>query len=301
MQNTNPLNNFFRKPKFSIQLPSKGKWNNASQIEFNDDKSIDIYSMTATDDIKFRAGDLLINAQGTYDLLKSCAPSIKDPGSIVGIDLDTLLLSIRRASYGDDVIMNFIVPNTADINNGTIKRLTREYKTKISEILKSINSVEQWDENLEIINENNDKIQIVLKPIPIKVIFSNARTIIKQSQLAQKIAENENENSLENLNDAVKNLSSVNVQIICESIEQIVTNDNSIIKNKAEIYYFLSNIDVEYFKAIQNHIDKNKELFKLNKIKFISTQEEKSAGAPDDWEAEIDFINMDFFKNDATK
>src|SRR5271169_1513294 len=108
----NPLKGFFRKAKFQVTLPSEGKWNNTKDITFNDNKTVDIFAMTASDDIKFKSGDSNLSGNNTFSLIKNCIPNILKPENLSSIDIDVIMLSIRWASYGPSFSFNVTVPKT---------------------------------------------------------------------------------------------------------------------------------------------------------------------------------------------
>ena len=99
---SNPLQKYFRQPKLYISLPSKGAFYPIGALEMPENKEVPVYAMTAKDELVFKTPDALLNGQATVEVIKSCIPAIKDPWNIPSIDLDTILVAIRMATYGEN-------------------------------------------------------------------------------------------------------------------------------------------------------------------------------------------------------
>ena len=108
------LENYYRQPQLHISLPSKGQWWPPGSIEFSANNELPVMPMTAKDEIKFKTPDALMNGQGVVDVIQSCIPSIKDAWQIRSYDIDTILIAIRIATYGETMDINFNIPTIKD-------------------------------------------------------------------------------------------------------------------------------------------------------------------------------------------
>ena len=106
MENTSPLKKFTRQPKVFVSLPSQGKYYNDNVIANNTFSELPVFSMTASDEILYKTPDAMVTGNATANNIKSCVPSVLDPWSIVTIDIDSLLISIRLATYGDTMTVD---------------------------------------------------------------------------------------------------------------------------------------------------------------------------------------------------
>ena len=79
---SNPLSKYFRQSKLYISLPSQGKHYPAGAIDFPESGEVEVYSMTAKDELLFKTPDALLNGQATVDVIQSCIPAIKDVQAI---------------------------------------------------------------------------------------------------------------------------------------------------------------------------------------------------------------------------
>lgn len=103
-----PLQRFQRQPKLYIDLPSNGKWYNENIIADATSTSLAVFSMTANDEIAFKTPDALVNGEATAKNMKSCIPSILDPWNLRTIDIDSVLIAIRMATYGQQMTVNTV-------------------------------------------------------------------------------------------------------------------------------------------------------------------------------------------------
>lgn len=292
MSNSNPLQGFFRKAKLQLQLPSNGQWYPKDSLVTNETGQVDVFSMTASDDIKFKSSETNFNGSSTYDLIKSCVPGIKNPEAMPSIDLDTVLLAIRQASYGNDFGLTVDVPGTS---------LKRKIKLKINELLEENASRDQWDETLIITNSSTgDELTVIVKPNNLASFFAMTKSLVKQNQTVLKLAQNNDvadEDKLDALGVTIRDLGDLKIKLIIDSITSVSIGNQSFNKT-SDIENLIRNIDVDYFNAIENHITKQRKKYDFKTITCISTSEELAAGAPKTFEATITFIQSDFFKVD---
>lgn len=104
-QRTNPLAGHFRQPAIYLKLPSRGRWWGENALNMPANGELPVYPMTAKDEIVLRTPDALLNGQGMVDVIKSCCPNIIDPWLMPSVDIDSVLIAIRIATYGNN--MNF--------------------------------------------------------------------------------------------------------------------------------------------------------------------------------------------------
>lgn len=288
MSRTNPLQNFFRKPKLSVLLPSRGRWYPKNSLSKT---TVDIYPMTAADDLRFKTNEVLLNASAVSELMQSCVPDITDPEQMPVLDLDVILLAIRQASYSSTIKASINVPNTS---------LTQTLDLDILGLIQNFaNAAELWDEKLTLINEQDESLTVILRPVTLKSMFSATRSLIRQQQATAEItmSNRQADEKIAELDDQMKTLSTVSINMVADSISEILTQDGFSIKNAGEIRQFLNQLDLAYFKAIQKHIEEQKSLISFKPIQITSTAEQIAAGAPETWTANIQFNINNFFES----
>ena len=118
-ENANPLNKYFRQPAIYVSLPSGNNYP-PHVIEPSQTGELGVMPMTAKDEIRFKTPDALMNGQGVVDVIQSCVPDIKDAWQIKSYDLDTILVAIRIATYGETMEINFNVPGANENVSHTV-------------------------------------------------------------------------------------------------------------------------------------------------------------------------------------
>lgn len=99
-QTQNPLNKYFRQPSIYVKLPSEGKFWPKDAIDIPVTGELPVYPLTTRDEVILKTPDALMNGSGVVDVIHSCCPSIKNAWAMPSVDVDSILIAIRIASYG---------------------------------------------------------------------------------------------------------------------------------------------------------------------------------------------------------
>jgi hypothetical protein len=118
--NPNPLARYFRKPTIYIRLPSNGDYWSPDALAMPENGELPVYPMTAADEITMRTPDALFNGQATVDVIQSCLPNIRNAWGMPGIDLYSILISLRVASYGHEMDISTNCPGCNETSDYTI-------------------------------------------------------------------------------------------------------------------------------------------------------------------------------------
>ena len=263
--NESPLKKYRRQPKIFIDLPSKGKWY-SNTVYNNVYTQLPVFSMTASDEILFKTPDALINGQATANNIKSCCPAILDPWQIKTIDLDTILIAIRIATYGPKINVNHKCPHCKNDNT---------YEIPLQNLLNHYLSL-NYNDTLII-----DGFVIKLQPLNYKEMTDmQKKSIALQRTLNMQMKRTDFENDEQKnkiIDDIITQIAEVSVRIIFLNIESVEV-DGIVETNTVEIMEWLKNNDVKIFKEIKSHIEKNAELWQLpqQKVKCLNCDKENS-------------------------
>ena len=110
----NPLAKYFRQPSIYIKLPSGGKFWAEGSLNLPANGEIPVYPMTTRDEVTLRTPDALMNGSGVVNVIESCCPSIVDAWKIPSIDIDSILIAIRIASYGSNMDVETTCPECTE-------------------------------------------------------------------------------------------------------------------------------------------------------------------------------------------
>jgi hypothetical protein len=279
----NPLASFMRQPKIYISLPSKGLYWPEGSLTIPENGQLAVYSMTAKDELTFKTPDALLNGQAVIDVIQSCIPDIKDAWKTPNIDLDTILIAIRLATYGEKMDLTHTVPNTTE-------EVT--YQIDLRMLLDQVSNETHWDEAVVI----NDNLTCFVRPLTYKhITLTNMKTFETQ-RLMQAVNDDaiSDEKKIEIFNQSFGIMTDITIELVADSISAIKTPD-VVVEDTDFIKDFLQKADKEVYQKVQTHISNLKETNGIRPLKITSTPEQIELGAPETYELPITIDNSDFF------
>jgi len=110
MTHINPLEKYFRQATVYIQLPTRGRWYNNSQITLTADNELAVYAMTARDDVLLNTPDAMLNGEALKKVIMNCVPDIHNVDSVLLPDLESIFVGMKLASSDDGWDVSRICP-----------------------------------------------------------------------------------------------------------------------------------------------------------------------------------------------
>ena len=281
-QGQNPLAKHFRQPKIYLRLPSQGRFWPEGSIDMPENGELPVYSMTAKDELVLKTPDALINGQSTVNLIQSCVPNIKDGFAIPSLDLDALLVAIRIASYGEQLTITTTIPNT-DIE--------KEYTVNLVELLDTMQS-RVFEDTM-----HKNGFTFKLRPTNYQQFTQAALKAFEEQRLVKTIDDSKipEEEKLAKFNVSFKKLTEYNVDLVVQQVTSIQHQNEEPVTNPKHIKEFFAGTDGEIFDGVKNHLEKMKDEFGIKPLKVITDEEERKAGAPEEFEVPIAFDQSNFF------
>lgn len=240
-QNSNPLRQFFRQPAIYLKLPSGGKFWPSDSLALPDNGELAVFPMTAIDEISYRTPDALFNGQSTVNVIESCIPGIKNAWAIPSIDLNSILTSIRIASYGADLEVTSTCPSCSH---------AEDYTFDLRQILNTI-SPGNFDSTV-----THGDLEIAFQPISYQNQNNTNISQFEQQksiQVVQNSAELSDQEKIARLNQALQKISELTIKALKWSISSIRT-PSALVTEPEFIEEFLSNCDRKLFLRIRDHI-----------------------------------------------
>jgi hypothetical protein len=252
---TNPLSQYFRQPSIYIKLPSQGQNYLQGTITVPQNGELPVYPMTAIDEITYRTPDALFNGQATVNVIQSCIPNIHDAWAIPSIDLDTILIAIRIASYGHDMEFATTCPSCQATSERTIDLRTM------------LDSLRAPDYNANIANGD---LEIYFRPLSYKHLNENSQLQFEQQKLLQVIPDStiSEADKMTALTKAFKQLTEITVRSLSISITTIKT-PQALVTDQPYIEEFLKNCDRVLFNQIRDHVLELREQSELQPLKLV--------------------------------
>ena len=118
MQNqTNPLHKYLRQPQIYVKLPSMGKYWIPGTLEMPVSGELPVLPRSTRDEIMLNTPDALLNGEAVVGMIQSCVPNIRNAWALPSVDLDTILIAIRIASYGEQMEYTSSCPECENSDN----------------------------------------------------------------------------------------------------------------------------------------------------------------------------------------
>ncbi len=246
----NPLQKYFRQPKLSVGLPSKGIF--AAPDTINGDPShLTVFAMTGMDEILLKTPDALFTGESTVKVIESCCPSIKDGWSVSSIDLDHLLIAIRIATYGNTMTLEHTCANCGTEN---------EYDVDLGPM------IDHFDQSEYKSNVEMGEITIKLRPLTYKeMTFYNLENFKLQKQLIQAAQNFDNEENQKTINSLYAQVADIQTQMLMSSVEKVIIPDG-VVDNQQYIKEWLANSETEMFEKIKECIEENRKHWKIPSV-----------------------------------
>ena len=283
VENTNPLNKYYRQPAIYISLPSKGKYYTAESYQQTETGEIPVMPMTAKDEIAFKTPDAMINGQATVDVIKSCCPNILDPWQLTNYDLDTVLLGIRIATYGETMDINATVPVVNEQISHTVN---------LPALLETVKNIEIKD---SFTTETG--FEVFVKPLTYKQTTNAQVKTFEQQKIVAAVGQSQmtDEQKSQKFAEAHKALTELNFEILSTSFSKIKTPDGQTVEDQDQIKEFLHNADSKTVNDLQNKMLEIRNQAQVKPIKLKTTEEQIKKGAPVTFETPLTFDNSNFF------
>jgi hypothetical protein len=241
----NPLSKHFRQPILYVKLPSQGRWYPDNSIDIPVTGDVPIYAMTAKDEITMKTPDALMNGTSTVHVIESCCPAIKDPWKMPTVDLDTLLISIRIATYGKEMDFTTVCPHCENKNEHAI-----DLEYMMSKIAPA-----DWSKTVKV-----DELEIMLKPQSYEDYNKNNLINFDEQRILSVVSDTEmsDEEKTKKYDALFQKLISTSIDQVSKSIAGIKMGDGTIVDNAGFIKEFLDNCDRSVWEAIRIRLDEIK-------------------------------------------
>jgi len=232
----NPLSKFFRQPAAYIKLPSNGQYWKEGSLDLPVNGEIPIYPMTARDEITLRTPDALMNGSGVVEVIQSCCPNIRDGWAMPSIDVDTILIAIRVASYGTEMDVETNCPHCGAANKHGI-----DLKVSLAGI-----TCPDYNKKIEI-----DNLKIKLIPQPYFIVNRRNTIQFEEERMAKALEQPDSPERIKEIASSMSHLIQIGIDTVADSTEYIELEDSSRVTDKDFIKEFYNNANGNVVKKVQ--------------------------------------------------
>lgn len=238
---SNPLLKFFRQPAIYTRLPSGGKHWPAGCLSMPVNGELPVLPMTAIDEVTYRTPDALFNGEAVVGVIQSCVPSIVNAWATPSVDLDTILVAIRIASYGHEMEIGTKCPACSEEN---------EFLLDLRSVIDNFKPAD-YSGTLK-----KGDLEFYFRPLSYKEMTDNSLQQFEQQKTLQMVNEADGldeADKMSRLNAMMKKLVEVTVKAMGQSILEIRTPD-SVVSDHNHISEFFNNCDRTIFNSVRDHV-----------------------------------------------
>jgi hypothetical protein len=252
----NPLAKHFRQPALYVKLTSNGKFWEDGAIEIPVTGEIPVYPMTAKDEIVLRTPDALINGTSVVSVIESCCPNIKNAWAMPSIDVDSTLIAIRIASYGQYMSVSAECPECKE---------EHDYDVDLQEVLTKIQAP-----NYNEVVKDKHGLAFKLKPLNYRLVSQAGTVMFEEERLIQTLGDTDVEESvrMKRYESHLQKMIEFNLDNVTNCTASITADGNVEVTDPQFIKEYYANADGTVLRLIQ---DKIKEFADAVAIKPVST------------------------------
>ena len=281
-ENTNPLNKYFRQAAIHITLPSNGDYP-PHVITPSATGEFPVMPMTAKDEIKFKTPDALMNGQGVVDVIQSCMPNIKDAWQIKSHDVDTILIAIRIATYGETMDLQFNVPK---IN---------EQVTHTINLPATLDQIRQ--EKIQNTITLKDGLIVETRPLTYRDMTQTSLQTFQQQKMYSSVQSSDisDEEKVKRFDESFKALTELNSKVLLKNISKVTTPEGAEVSDPAQIKEFVDNANATLITELQDELAVVRVQGSVKPLTLKGTEDQIKRGAPATYQVPVTFDTANFF------
>jgi Zn finger protein HypA/HybF involved in hydrogenase expression/predicted DNA binding CopG/RHH family protein len=236
----NPLSQYFRQPAIHIRLPSQGNFYPDGTLDMPANGELPVYPMTAIDEITYRTPDALFNGSAVVSVIQSCIPGIKNAWVIPAVDIDTILISIRIASYGHEMEIYTKCPSCESESD------------RVADLRTVIDSMKAADYKKVL---RYGDLEIFFQPMTYKDVNENNQLQFEEQRLLQAISSQtlSEEDKVKAMSDSMRKITDITMRAMVLSVAAIKT-PAALVTDPVYIEDLLKNCDRKLFNQIRDQV-----------------------------------------------
>ena len=243
--NPNPLKQYFRQPAIYIRLPSQGNFYGEGALAATANGEYPVLPMTTMDEITYRTPDALFNGQAVVSVIQSCVPNILDAWHMPILDLDTVLIAIRIATYGHEMDINTTCPACST---------EADFGLDLRAVLEQIQPGD-FGQPFRM-----GDLEIFIGPVTYQQINQNSIAQFEDQKLLRALddAALTPEQKMQHISDALKNITTMTIRTLAQHIRLIKT-PQAMVTELEHIIEWLTNANRADYARIRDFVIGNKE------------------------------------------
>ena len=253
----NPLARYFRQPAIHIRLPSQGRFYPPGALTETANGEYPVLPMTTMDEITYRTPDALFNGSAVVSVIESCVPNIRNAWHVPSVDIDTILVAIRIATYGHTMDITTRCPNCSTES---------DYGVDLRRVMERIQAPD-YNKPLEV-----DDLRIFFKTMDYAQINENSMRQFEDQKTMQVLqdADLDDRQKLTQLGEVLKKITEFTSQAMAQNIARVETPEH-VVDNTDHILELLVNSDRNLFSKIRARMVEIKQSSELQPLNMTCT------------------------------
>ena len=242
-----------------------------------------VMPMTAKDEIKFKTPDALMNGQGVVDVIQSCIPNIKDAWQIKSYDVDTILIAIRIATYGETMDLQFNVPKINEQVTHTINLPATLDQIRKDKIQNTITL--------------KDGLIVETRPLTYRDMTQTSLQTFQQQKMYSSVQNSDigDEEKVKRFDESFKALTELNSKVLLKNISKITTPEGVEVSDPAQIKEFVDNANATLITELQDELAVIRVQGSVKPLTLKATEDQIKRGAPVTYQVPVTFDTANFF------
>lgn len=256
-KSNNPLQQYFRRPAVYISLPSQGEFWEPNSLELSDNKELPVFPMTAIDEITYRTPDALFNGQAVVDVIQSCVPAIRDAWAAPMTDINSILVAIRIASFGDQLEVTTICPKCNNEDDVSVD---------LHQILAQL-QMPDYGKTLR-----NGDIEVAFRPMNYRTQNSINLVQFENQKIINNITSSDlpDDEKITKMTEAIRKITELTIDAMVKVISTVRT-PNALVSDPDHINEFLHKCDRNIFTGIRDKAVELREGTEFRPLKWRCT------------------------------
>lgn len=275
----NPLNQYFRIPKLYVKLPSQGAFYPDQMVETSATGEVAVYALTAMDQILLKTPDAVLNGETLLQIFRNCVPGVKDPGSLVEPDINTLMVAIRIATNGAQMEWQTVCPKC---------QTEHIFDVNLTHILETQSLIEE-DSQVTL----EDQLVVHVRPYNFRQRHMQLMNDLEHNQAVRVLEQNTEMNEEERQHQVgklIRNITERTFDLLAQSVTSVtIVKTNQTVTDPQHITEFIKSISKAQAEVIIDQVRN------LNQMGIDTESRFTCTSCGHEWTQPLDFDPTSFF------
>lgn len=276
----NPLKQYFRQPAMYMRLPTRGRWYDKKDVNYNDDGEVAVYGISALDEVMLNTPDAMLNGIALENVIKHCVPDIKDVKKLTVPDIENIFLALKVATNDGKHEIDRTCPECGHENH---------FEINCSALMDTTKFINDDDCVLKFGND----LKIHIKPYTFDMRQMFIKKQVEEERAVRLLNDNESMDDFAKADavaQSIERMSIITFSLVGRSIDSIeIIKAGTVVSDTDQINEWLMNITKPQADIIIEAVNK------LNAIGANRETPAKCESCGHEWTETLNFDPVSFF------